>query len=54
MTTKTIPVTLDIDEMPNNLYEMLLKEFRFQHGENGTFTNWKITADKEAEIEQKL
>ena len=48
MTTKTIPVILDIDELPNNLYEMLLKEFRFQHG-NGTFTNWKITADKETE-----
>ena len=48
-TTKLIPVTLDIDELPEDLYDLLLTEFRIQHGSKGTYTGWKITATKEVE-----
>ena len=47
--TKHIPVSLDIDEIPEDLYDLLLSEFQIQHGSRGTYTNWRITATKEVE-----
>jgi len=41
-------VRLDIDDIPPELYDMLLDEFKRQHGE-GDYIAWKVIARKEAE-----
>lgn len=39
-------VRLDIDLIPEDLYRLLLEEFRNQFGE-GVYGVWEITAEKE-------
>ena len=40
-------VRLDIDLIPEDLYRLLLEEFRRQFGE-ADYSEWEITAEKEA------
>lgn len=49
MTTTQTTATLDIDLLPEELYDMLLAEFRAQHGEGVSFTDWQITATAQTE-----
>ncbi len=49
--TKQIPVILDIDEIPEDLYDRLLAEFQIQHGAKGRYIEWRITAIKEIDNE---
>ena len=51
MTTTQTTVSLDIDQLPECLYDLLLEEFQAQHGTKGRFVNWRITAIKETEEE---
>lgn len=43
----TETVTLDIDTIPQPLYDLLLESFQVQHGLDGAYVDWKITATKE-------
>lgn len=49
MTATQTTVSLDIDQLPDELYDLLLVEFRAQYGIDGDFVNWRITATKETE-----
>ena len=42
-------VRLDIDLIPKELYQLLLKEFRDQLGEEYYYFDWEISAEKEEE-----
>ncbi len=45
--SKEETVTLDIDQLPELLYDYLLEEFQTQHGFDGAYVEWKITAVKQ-------
>lgn len=43
---KGVTVSLSVDEIPELLYDYLLEEFQDQHGFDGVYVEWKITAIK--------
>lgn len=45
--SKEETVTLDIDQLPELLYDYLLEEFQAQHGFDGVYVEWRITAVKQ-------
>lgn len=44
-----IRVELDINTIPEELYDLLLAEFQAQHGFDGSYFEWSVSATKERE-----